>query len=389
MTATRAEYHLLSPLLRRLCDDPGVDLQLVVSGTHLAPEFGGTGADVAADAFPVAARVETVLSSDSPAGSTKSAGLTLIGLADTLARLDPHVLVVAGDRSEAVAAAIAGVVAGVPVAHIGGGQVTEGAFDESFRHAVTKLAHLHFPATEEFARRIVQMGEDPAAVHVVGALGIDNVLATPRLGRADIEREIGFALGRPTLLVTYHPATRGESPPARAVRELLSALDRFPEATVVFTGTNSDPGGRAVSAEVARYVERRPATSRCYPSLGRLLYLNLLRESDVMVGNSSSGILEAPAVGTPTVNVGIRQRGRPRGPSILDTREIAEEIAEAIRHALAGVDADGGPHVAGYGDGRAAERIAGVLCSVDLGSLRTKGFWDLRVARDGADDVPA
>ena len=382
ITATRAEYDLLSPLLLRLRDDPAVDLQLIVSGTHLAPEFGSTADAVAADAVPVAARLETVLSSDSPVGSTKSAGLTLIGLADLLDRLTPDVLVIGGDRSEAVAAAVAGVIAGVPVAHIGGGQVTEGAYDESFRHAIAKLAQLHFPATAEFARRIVQMGEEPSVVHVVGALGIDNVLGTPRLDRSSLERELRLVLRRPTLLVTYHPATRGASSPERAVRTLLSALDEFPHASVVFTGTNSDPGGRSISAEVARYMDRRGGTARSYPSLGRRLYLSLVRESDVLVGNSSSGIIEAPALGTPTVNIGDRQRGRPRAPSVIDCAEVSQEIVAGIRRALSGAVPRGTAEgVSGYGDGHAAERIARILSTVDLSALAGQRFRDLPAGR--------
>lgn len=389
-TGTRAEYGLLHWLLRGLDDDPAADLAVIVGGMHLSPEFGLTVRDVEADGLPIVARVEMLLSSDTPVGVAKSVGLGVLGVADALAAARPDVLVVLGDRFEVLAAAQAALLLGVPVAHVHGGEVTEGAVDESIRHAVTKMAHLHFTAAERFRRRVLQLGEDPARVHVVGAPGLDWVARLDPLPRADLEAALGLPLTPPVLLVTYHPATAGDEDPEEAVGALLAALDRLPEATVVATGSNADAGGRAVRRALEAWASGRQGAT-VHGSLGQRRYLSLLARCDAVVGNSSSGIIEAPALGTPTVDVGTRQRGRPRATSVTRCPVDAAAIERAVRAVL---DPDAPAHrpdpAPPYGRGGASDLIKSHLLAADLTGITLKRFHDLgdRARRDGDRDAP-
>lgn len=375
-TGTRAEYGLLSWLLRELAAAPGVTLQLLVAGSHLSGEFGSTIQEIERDGFGVDDRVEMLLSSDSAVGVTKSMGLGTIGFADALQRLRPDLAVVLGDRYETLAFAQAALVARIPLAHIGGGEVTEGAIDDAIRHAVTKLAHLHFTATEAFRRRVLQLGEDPCRVFAVGALGVDAVLRTRLLDRRDTEAALGCRLTEPTILVTYHPATLGVGTPAAGIGALLEALDAFPEATVLFTKPNADTRGREVVRAVEAYAIQHAHRVRGYASLGQHRYLSALRHADALIGIFSSG-LEAPALRTATVNGGMRQRGRPRADSVVQAPETAGGIADAVRHALSPAFRE---RVAGvsspYGDGRVAPRIAAVLARAPLEGIVVKRFHD-------------
>ncbi|MBW3661979.1 MAG: UDP-N-acetylglucosamine 2-epimerase (hydrolyzing) [Actinobacteria bacterium] len=376
-TGTRAEYGLLYWVLRELEQRPEVALQLIVAGTHLSPEYGHTVDVIVEDGFPVGARIEMLLSSDTPVGVTKSGGLALIGLADALDRLQPDLLLLVGDRYEAAAAAFAAAIARVPVAHIHGGEVTEGAVDDQLRHAITKLSHLHLVAAPEFARRVTQMGEDPACVHVVGAPGLDHVLRLDLLDRSGLEAELGLELRVPTFLVTYHPATRSTTSRPGLVA-LIDALERFPDATVVFTYPNADVEGRALGDEIERYVAVRPGPTGLFTSLGQRRYLSAVRHADVVVGNSSSGLIEAPALGTPTVNIGPRQQGRLRGETVIDAEASSDAIESAIRRALEPdfrelCASAGSP----YGDGRSAARIVDIVTSVDLAAITRKRFHDV------------
>lgn len=376
-TATRAEYGLLRWLLAELDVRPDVDLQLLVSGAHLSPEFGLTVEQIESDGFSVAQRVEMLLSSDTPVGATKSLGLAAIGMADALDRLRPDVLVVLGDRYEVLAAAAAALLAGIPVAHVHGGEVTEGALDESVRHAVTKLSRLHFPAAEPFARRLAQLGENPEHVHVVGAPGLDTLRRARLPERSELEQSIGIALHR-LLLVTYHPVTLHPEKSMSGLRALLEALDRLPDHQVVVTRPNADPEGRTLTAVIDAWAATQPARVHVATSLGQLRYWGAMRVASAVVGNSSSGLIEAPAVGTPTVNIGIRQQGRLRGPSVVDCGETREEISSALDRVLdpkfAGAVSDTGSP---YGDGYASDRIAELLATADLDELRVKRFYDL------------
>lgn len=373
-TATRAEYGLLHHLLTELEDAVEVDLQLLVSGSHLVPRHGATWRAIVADGFAISATVEMSMAGDTAVAVTKSMGVGLIGMADALDRLRPDVVVVVGDRFEVLVAAQAAVVAGIPVAHVAGGESTEGALDESFRHAVTKLAHLHFVATEAFRRRLVDhLGEDPRRVFTVGSPGLDNVRDAELLSRDQLAASLGMELRPPVVAVAYHSTTLELDRGARAVRALLGALDTIPGATVVFTMPNADAGNETIAAAVHARVAAAGPTERAFASLGRVRYLSLLAHADVIVGNSSSGLIEAPSLGTPTVNVGNRQRGRLRGETVIDSEESPAAIAAAIRTAL-GPQARARAAVARspYGDGRTAPRIARVLVCARLEGILVK-----------------
>lgn len=378
VTATRAEYGLLYWLLRELDQHPDAELQLLVTGAHLDPRFGGTWRVIEDDGFRIDARVHMSLSSDAPTAAVKSMALVMAGAADAFERLRPDIVVVLGDRYEILAVAAAAVVAGIPVGHVHGGEVTAGAVDDSLRHAITKLASLHFTAAEVFSDRVRQMGEPPHRVHTVGAPGLEYLHRLTPLDREQLEEALCIALRPPVLLVTYHPATRGRTAPGEAAAALTSALDHFPHATVIVTGVNADPGHDAVATELQRWLDAQQSDrARGYASLGQARYLSLLRHADVVVGNSSSGIIEAPAAGTPTVNIGARQHGRPKSASIIDCDEDAVAISRAIDCALelgstpAAVSAS---HL--YGDGDTSCRITGILINTDVAALRAKPFVD-------------
>lgn len=384
-TTARADYGPLYWLLHELHEAPEIDLRVLVSGAHLSPRFGETWKTIETDGFPIAAKVDMLLASDDPVSLTKSMGVGLMGLADAVARIDPDVLVVLGDRYEVMLVAQAALMQGIPLAHVAGGQVTEGAFDESIRHAITKLAHLHFTSTEEFRRRVIQLGEDPERVWAVGAVSLDNVRRRALLDRTQLEADLGHSLGTPTMVVTYHPATRG-APPAAAAQELVRALDALPEATVVFTEPNADPGGRAIAEVIHAWAAGRPERAHVHTALGPTRYLSLMREADVVVGNSSSGLIEAPALHTPTVNLGDRQRGRPAAASVIACRETADAITQAIGRALSPEHQQlAAETTSPYGDGRAAPRIREVLFGIDLDGLLMKRFHDLPVGRTGKE----
>jgi len=376
VTGTRAEYGLLYWLMKEIEADPDLELQLVATGMHLSPEFGLTYRVIEEDGFRIDAKVEMLLSSDTPVGIAKSIGLAVIGFADALERLQPDVMVVLGDRYEILAAVQAALVARVPVAHIHGGETTEGAIDESIRHAVTKMSQLHFVAAEPYRKRVVQLGERPETVHNVGGLGIENVKRLRLLERGELEENIGFSLGETSFMVTYHPATLGQLPPAVAMQALLDALDRFPQAQVIITKPNSDTDGRILAEMVDRYAESRKGRVAVFTSMGQLRYLSALRQVDAVIGNSSSGIIEAPACRVPTVNIGDRQSGRLKAPSVIDCGESADAIEKAIRLAISPMfqekAREGGSL---YGEGGSASKIKEELKKAQLDCA--KPFYDL------------
>ncbi len=376
-TGSRADYGPLSALLRRLRDDPQVDLRLLVSGGHLVPEQGMTVDRIVADGFVADVRVDTVLAGDSPTSVAKSIGVGVIGYADALDQLSPDVLVVLGDRYEALAVAVVALPRLLPVAHIAGGHVTAGSTDDSARHAITKLSHLHFTATRQFRRRIIQLGEDPARVFTVGSLGLDTVFATEPLSRPELADVLGVPLTEPVFVVTYHPATAESQGGIAGLHGILGALECFPAATVVFTLANVDAGGREINSVIAGYAAEHPAHTCVHRALGQRNYLSLLHHADLVLGNSSSGLIEAPALHVPTVNVGSRQDGRPRARSVVDCGETRAEIAAAINLALSadhrGLAATSGSP---YGDGNAACRVAKLLATVPLAGIARKSFHD-------------
>jgi UDP-N-acetylglucosamine 2-epimerase (non-hydrolysing)/GDP/UDP-N,N'-diacetylbacillosamine 2-epimerase (hydrolysing) len=363
VTGTRADYGLLRGLLACVRDDPDLQLQILATGAHLSPEFGLSYREIEADGFAIDAKIDMLLSSDSPAGVTKSMGVGLIGFADALARLQPDVLVVLGDRFEALVAAQAAAIARIRVAHIHGGETSEGAIDESLRHAISKLAHLHFVAAEPYRRRVIQMGESPAQVFNVGAPGLDGLQGMRWLSGSDLSAVLGLPLKkRPLFLVTYHPATLGDMPPKLAMAELLAGLDRFADAGVVFTYPNADAGGRELIAMINDYVAAHKQRMCAVASLGSMRFLSLMREADVVIGNSSSGLTEAPALKRASVNIGDRQKGRLKAESVIDAAESRDAIAQAITKALSPAFQGGVANtVSLYGEGGASAKIVAQL----------------------------
>ena len=378
VTVARSDYGHLLPLLEALGHAPDVELLVYVAGSHLASPFGVRTADlVEADRWPIAARIDMGIDDDAPVTIASATGRGVIGFAAEFARRRPDLVVVLGDRYEMLSAALAALPFGLPVAHLHGGEVTEGAIDEQVRHAITKLAHLHFPAAEPYAARVRQLGEEPWRVHCCGAPGLDRLRAGGSLSRAEIGERLGRPLGRPTVLVTFHPETLAVADVPRQVEELVAALEKV-DGEIIVTAPGADTGYRAITAGLERLAGRRPLT-RLGATLGDEVYTSLLREADVMVGNSSSGLIEAPSFGLPVVNVGDRQRGRLRAANVIDVAADRAAIAGAIRraldpafrHGLAGL-------VNPYGDGHAAPRIARVLREVELGPrLTRKRFVDV------------
>ncbi|MEO6407817.1 MAG: UDP-N-acetylglucosamine 2-epimerase, partial [Burkholderiaceae bacterium] len=336
--------------------------------------------EIEADGYGIDARVEMLLSSDSATGVAKAMGLGMIGFADALDRLRPDIVLLLGDRFEILAAASAALVLSLPIAHLHGGETTEGAFDEAIRHSVTKMSHLHFVAAEPYRRRVVQLGEDPARVFLVGGLGVDAIERLDLLGRAALEYALGFALGPRSLLITFHPATLDPNGSHRQMEELLAALDALSEIHLVFTLPNADTGSRELAHMVEAFVASHPA-ARAYPSLGPLRYLSCMKHVDGVVGNSSSGLAEAPSFHVGTVNIGDRQRGRLRADSVIDCEPERVAIGAALarlyepgfRATLASVRNP-------YGDGGASARIVDVLRRHPLDGLLKKSFHDLPFA---------
>jgi len=378
VTGSRADYGLLYWVMKGIQEDAALDLRLLVTGMHLSPEFGYTCREIEADGFTVDAKVETLLSSDTAVGIAKSIGLGCIGFADAFAAMAPDLVLLLGDRFESFAAAQAAMVARLPIAHIHGGEATEGLIDEAIRHAITKMSHLHFVSAEAFRSRVIQLGESPERVFVVGAPGLDHIRRTKLMPANEIRKRLDLSRGRRLIVVTYHPVTLSSSPPARQLGELLTALDAFPDVQIVFTYPNADTSGREIIAALEAYSRRRRDDVRLAVSLGQRKYLSLVKCADIVVGNSSSGLIEVPSFGKPTVNIGDRQKGRLRATSVIDCAEERGAIEEAIRTGL-------GEKFAGlakrtvnpYGDGRTAPRIVRELKRARLEGILMKTFFDL------------
>jgi UDP-hydrolysing UDP-N-acetyl-D-glucosamine 2-epimerase len=376
VTGSRADYGLLHSVLTAIAADNELKLQIAATGMHLSPEFGLTVRQIEADGFSVDARVDMLLSADSPAAIVKSIGLGTIGFADALNRLAPDILVVLGDRFEILAAAQAALVMRIPLAHIHGGETSEGAFDEGIRHALTKMAMWHFVAAEPYRKRVVQMGEAPDRVFNVGAPGLDLLDGMQWLDRDALQASLQVPLASPLFLVTYHPVTLANDDPTLPMAELLAALERFPEATVVFTYPNADTGGRRLIDMIDRFVAHAPERRHAFVSLGQQRYLSLMKLADVVLGNSSSGLTEAPALQRATVNIGDRQKGRLKATSVIDTSEQRDDIERALQQALspAFTQALGGT-VSLYGQGKAGWQIKEQLKRVPL--TVQKSFFDI------------
>lgn len=378
VTGSRAEYGLLSGLIARLQIQRDLKLQLVVTGAHLSKRFGYTAAEIHQSGIPVSAEIDLALSGDQPLDAARACGRGIERLTEAFVRLRPDLIVVLGDRFEILAAGLAALFLDIPVAHIHGGEITEGAIDDTIRHALTKIAALHFVAAAPYRRRVIQMGEPPDRVFDVGALAIDNTRSLPLPGRRELEAQFGVPADMPYFLVTYHPVTRRQGNDRPVVEAMLAALHRISGARIVLTGVNADPGHESVYAPIAWYVSAHPGRAILCPSLGRVGYLGAMRHALAVVGNSSSGLIEAPAVGVPTVNIGSRQKGRLRAVSVIDCGESEEEIfAALIRASEPAFRCSMLSQVLPYDGHGVADRIVDILRTVDLRGLREKRFHDL------------
>ncbi|MCG6533680.1 MAG: UDP-N-acetylglucosamine 2-epimerase [Syntrophales bacterium LBB04] len=378
VTGARAEYGLLYWLIKEIQEDPELELQLVATGMHLSPEFGLTYRRIEEAGFRIDEKVEMLLSSDTPVGIAKSIGLGVVGFADALFRLKPDILVVLGDRYEIFAAVQAAMTQRIPIAHIHGGETTTGAIDEAMRHAITKMAHFHFTAAEPYRRRVIQLGESPKRVLNYGAPGLDNLHRMTLLGRSAFEKAIDFQLGKLSFLITYHSVTLSDVGPERPFNELLRAVDRFQDAKIILTKSNSDTAGRTINQRIDEYAERNPTRVRVFTSMGQLLYLSAVKNVDIVLGNSSSGLVEVPALHKPTVNIGVRQNGRLKADSVIDCEEKEEAIVLAIEKGLSpGFKSILENVVPPYGQGDTSSAIKRYLKAVSLQNILMKQFYDV------------
>ncbi|OIQ03477.1 MAG: UDP-N-acetylglucosamine 2-epimerase (hydrolyzing) [Zetaproteobacteria bacterium CG06_land_8_20_14_3_00_59_53] len=384
ITGTRADYGLLRWVMQGIKDDDELNLQVVATGMHLSPEFGLTYRDIEQDGFFIDRRVEMLTSSDTSVGIAKSMGLGMIGFADALDELQPDLIVVLGDRFEIFAAVAAALVARIPVAHLHGGETTEGAFDEALRHSITKMSHIHFVAAEEYRRRVIQLGEQPAHVFTVGGLGIDNIHRMKLLDLDELEASLDFKLGPKSLLITFHPVTLDTFGAAEQMTELLAALHEQRDTNLVFTMPNADNDGRMLINMVGAFVAQH-ANARAYTSLGQLRYLSCIKHVDGVVGNSSSGLLEVPSFRKGTINIGDRQRGRLQAGSVINCQPDRRSIAAALnelystdfQNALQQVDNP-------YGDGGASEKVVKTIKHFDMDGIAKKAFYNLQQAGPGS-----
>lgn len=358
--------------------NPRLELVLVVTGSHLAAEFGGTASEIIEDGFRIDESVPILSAEDGPLAVARATGAATIGIAEALERLHPDFVLVLGDRSEILGAAQAALLLGIPVAHIGGGEITEGAVDDSIRHAITKMSHLHFTAAEEYRQRVIQLGESPDRVHNVGAVGLDNLNLLDLLSESALADSLRVPLSHPLALCTFHPETLADQTPEEALTPLFEALKAHSDLQVVFTKANADAGGRAINRLLEEFVGTHSERMSVFASLGQVRYLSLMSVADLVIGNSSSGILEAPSAGTPTVNIGDRQKGRLRAPSVIDAPNSSGAIGAAIDEALSSASRTrAAQRRSPYGSPGAARAIVAVLDSTDPATLRTKRFQSL------------
>lgn len=376
-TGTRAEYGLLYWLIKDIQSDPELTLQLLVSGMHLSSEFGETYKQIEQDGFTIDEKIEILLSSDTAVGTAKSMGLGVLGFTDALSRLKPDALVILGDRFEALAAAQTAMIMRIPIMHLHGGEITEGAYDDAIRHAITKLSYLHGTSTEEYRKRVIQLGEAPERVKNIGAIGLDHLARSDFMSVNEIGNSLSFNLKQPYFLVTYHPVTLGEEPPEQSFIALLDALDEFQDHQIILTYPNADDGGRRIIPILENYAKQHPNRVCAIPSLGQKRYLSTVKNAAVVIGNSSSGIIEVPAFNVPTVNIGVRQKGRLAARSVLNCIATKAAISAAITTAVTGsYKIPGETIINPYGAGNASAQAIQMLKSLEFEP--SKPFYDLK-----------
>lgn len=376
-TGTRAEYGLLYWLLKDIEAAADMQLQLLVSGAHLAPEFGLTVEQIKKDGFAVTEQVDMLLASDSAVATVKSLGLGVMGYGEALARMQPDVLVILGDRYEALGAAQAALLMRIPILHIHGGEITEGAYDDAIRHAISKMSLLHATATESYRQRVIQLGEQPERVVNVGAIGLDHLQRSPFMSVAQLSESLEFDLTNADYAVfTYHPVTLADEPGESTFTAITQALNAYPDLKVVMTYPNADEGGRKLIPLIEQYAREHPARIKVVPSLGQQRYLSAVKHAAVVIGNSSSGIIEVPSFAVPTVNIGARQQGRIAASSVLHCAATSEAITAAIAHALELKHSGQLTKVTNpYGQGNAVDKIMALLRTEHLSTVKT--FYDL------------
>ena len=380
ITGTRAEYGLLYWFMKEVCADKDLELQIIATGMHLSPEFGSTYKQIEKDGFTINKKVDMLLSSDSEVSVSKSMGLGMIGFADAFCDLSPDLIVVLGDRFEIFSAVSSAMIAKIPVAHIHGGEATEGLIDEPIRHSITKMSHIHFTAAKEYKNRVIQLGEQPNRVFNVGGLGVDNINKLKLLSREDFEKAINFGLGEKNILVTFHPVTLEDSTAEIQFKELLDSIDELKNTKIIFTKANSDTDGRIINSMIDDYVAKHNNTI-AFTSMGQLNYLSALQFVDAVVGNSSSGLLEVPSFKIGTIDIGDRQKGRIKTDSIISCKPTKESIDSAFerlyskdfQHIVNNVENP-------YGKGGASHEITRIIKGVNLDNIVKKSFYDLKSA---------
>jgi len=357
LTATRAEYGLLRPVIKQLLKDETVEVRVVVTGAHLSHEFGLTYKEIEQDGIRIDRKIDIMLSSDSPSAISKTMGIAMMSFADYFAERRPDIFIVLGDRYETLAVCCAAANERIPIAHLYGGEATEGALDESFRHAITKLSYLHFTSTEDYRRRVIQLGESPDRVYNVGSLGVENVLHEPLLPRAELEEILDFSLEKPYAVITYHPVTLEHQTAQKQFVTILNVLEYQQNLSLLFTKANADEGGRVINKMIDSYVEKHN-NATAFTSLGTQKYLSAVAYSSVVIGNSSSGIIEVPSLHVPTINIGDRQKGRIQAESIINCEPTEKDFSEKLAYAVSEESQQKAKSCTNpYGEGNTSERI--------------------------------
>lgn len=377
-TGTRAEYGLLKPLMDAISQEPEWQLQVLVTGAHLSPEFGLTGTQIEKDGFTNIRKVEMLLSADTDTSIVKSMGVAMIGYADALGNLRPDLIIILGDRYEMLALASSAAIMKIPIAHLHGGEVTEAAYDDAIRHAITKMSHIHFAATETYRKRIIQLGEDPDRVFNVGAIGIDNIQQLKLLSKETLEKELNIQFKAFNYQVTFHPATLDEESSEKQFAVLLDAIEQQENSFFIFTKANADTNGRVINKMIDEYVAQHPYKAAAFTSLGTLRFLSVLKICDAIIGNSSSGLLEAPSLQTATINIGDRQRGREQAATVINVNVNVDSISNAIRLTQSETFQSQLQSVSSpYGTGGVTKRIMEALRKIKPRQFGAKKFYDL------------
>jgi GDP/UDP-N,N'-diacetylbacillosamine 2-epimerase (hydrolysing) len=377
ITGSRADYGLLRTVIQEIKDSSNLTLQIIATGMHLSPDFGLTFVEIESDGFRIDRKVEMLIQDDSPAGIAESMSRGLVGCAKAISELSPNLIVVLGDRFEIIVSVLAALVAKIPVAHIHGGELTLGSFDDAVRHSITKMSHLHFVAAEEYKNRVIQLGEDPERVFLVGGLGVDSIKRIKLLERKELEESLNITFKEKSLLITFHPVTLEDNTSASQLKELLKVLSDLEDTTLIFTLPNADPGGLELIQIIQEYVSKNP-NAYAYASLGQIKYMSCIAQVDGVIGNSSSGIMEVPSFKKGTVNIGIRQKGRIRAESVIDCDPLEKSIRSAIHKLYSPEFIRILKNVVNpYGHGGASEKIVNILNETSLEEIVKKTFYDL------------